>query len=403
MPGRRAALTVSTASVSRASVRRARAAVGNAPLRELAVATLVAVIVVALLFGSHIRSGGLESDDWALFVATKFPGANGYTSGIAALAAAAGSRVGAVLYWLFIFSLFGTHAKLYLATGALITVAMAASFYVVLRVIGFSRVESGAMMVVSIALPSVDTTRLWIIAIGGQLCFVFVFLGLAVALRAFDAPPPRRLRLHLLSLALYTVSAAYAEIAMPLVAIAVLLYVTRASVARSVKRWLLDLVIVATCYAGTVIFVNGKVGFDGLPRSQWLGHARAIYAQALTIFSGTLVPFADGSHAVIIALLAGLALAGGGIWRWRPTASTTRRALRRWSITFGIAVVAAIVGWGTYVPANAFYSPLQPGLSARINIVAGAPLAVAVVAVIMFAKAILTELVVWIRLHRWRA
>lgn len=383
---------MATASLPATAIRRVRSAVGNTTGRELLAAALLAAVIVALLFGTHIRHGGFESDDWSLFVDTKFPAVTGHSDSIAALAAAAGSRIGATLYWLAMFSLFGTHAKLYLTTAALITVAMVVSFYAALRVLGFSRVESGAMMIIAIAMPVVDTTRLWIITAGGQLCFAFFFLGLAVALRAFDAPPPRRLRLHLLSLVLYVASAAYAEIAMPLVAIAVLVYMTRTSIVRSAKRWLADLVIVAACYAGTVIFVNTTVGFTKAPVSQWWSRAELIYGQAMTIFSAMVVPFANGSHAVLFGLLAVLVALGSLIWRRSATSSSTRGALRRWGVTLAIAVVAAAVGWGTYIPSS-YYLPLGEGIGSRINIVADAPVAAAVFAVIMLAKTIFGELV----------
>jgi hypothetical protein len=247
-------------------------------------------------------------------------------------------------------------------------------------------------MVVSIAMPSVDVNRLWIIAAGGQICYVFFFLGLALALRAFEAPPPQRLRLHAASLALYAASAVYAEIAMPLAAVSLLVYMTRAPLWRSVKRWMLDLVIVAGCYAGTLVFVNEDLGFTQAPASQWWSRAELIYGQALTIFSATLMPFAEGDHLALFLLIGGLALAGALVWRRSTTAHATRTVLKRAAIAFAIAVVAAVAGWGTFIPSS-YYAPLGEGIGTRINLVADAPLAVAAVSVIMYASALLREFV----------
>jgi hypothetical protein len=371
---------------------RLRTAVGRTLATELVCSGILAAIVIVALFGSHILRGGFQSDDWSLLAAVKFPGAFGYTSSWAALAGQAGSRIGAVVYWFTVFSLFGTHAKFYLATAAVLTLAFAVSFYFVLRVARFSALESAAMMVIAIVLPSADTTRFWATTAGGQICFVFYFLGLAAALHAFDAPQPRRLRWHLLSLGLYAASAAYAEIAMPLVAVSVLIYLTRASPARSFKRWIPDLVIVAACYAGTVVFVSSTAGFGGLSSSQWFLHFELIYGQALTIFSGTAVPFGNGSHALIIALVAVLLGAGVLLWRRGATSAATRRELERWGATFGISVAGAVAGWLTYVPAMLYYEPLQGGNAGHINIVAAAPLAVGSFAVIMLARAVVLEL-----------
>jgi hypothetical protein len=379
---------------------RIRSAVVRTLAGELIGAAVVAGVVIVLLFGSHILHGGLQSDDWALLAVEKFPKAFGFSNSWSGLAGSAGSRIGAVVYWIAIYSLFGLHAKVDLAIAAVFTLAMAVSFYFILRVARFSTLESGAMMLIAIVLPVVGVTRFWATTAGGQICFVFYFLGLAAALRAFEERPGRRLRWHLISLGLYALSAAYAEVAMPLVAVSALIYMTRAPFVRSVKRAIPDLIIVAGCYAGTIEFVSGTD--PGLGSSHWFAHFKMIYSDALTILSATVVPFGNGSHALILVLVAVLLVASVVLWRRPATAAATRRELRRWGVTFGICVAGAFAGWFTYVPSTWAYRPLEPGNTAHINIVVDAPLAAGTFALIMVARAIVLELLSSSRLGRGR-
>jgi hypothetical protein len=365
---------------------------------ERLVALLSALVLATIAFEPRIRGGGFLVDDWALYSDVKFPAR--FHSSLAALAHNAGSRVGASLYWLASFSLFGNHTRLYLVTAALLAVVMAFAIYVLLRELRFSVVQSLAMMALTIAAPSVETVRFWFTPSGSQISLTLFFLGLTLALRAFSATGKHRIRLHVASWSLYVLSACYAEVALPLIGVCVLVYLTRARLVTSLRRWAFDLVIVVVGYLAASLFVSETKGFVKLPRSMWGEHARLLGNQALTIFTRMLGPSSEGARGPELIALGVLAAAGILLTRSRHTSVASQRELRRWAFAFLVSLVAIVAAYTTYIPAMLYYEPLGPGLANHINIVIAVPLAVGVFAVLMFGKVTITELLS--RLH-WRA
>jgi hypothetical protein len=360
---------------------------------ERIVALALAVGVGAVVFAPRIKAGGLLVDDWALYSAVKFPRAAGFTNAWAALSNSAGSRVGAIPYWLASYSLFGSHTKLYTLTAAALAVLLAVAIYVLVRELRFGIVASLTIMVLTLASPSVETARFWFTPSGGQISLILFFIGLTVALRAFDAPPRRRRLLHAGSWGLYVASAVYAEVALPLMAGAVLVYVTRAPLRRSLVRWAWDLPIVVAGYLATSSFVSEHKGFVRLPSSMWLEHARLLADQALSICTMMLVPFYANRTPILFALGA-LAIAVAVLWLMPVTSPQTRRELRRWTYAVLVCVISIAGIYATYVPAMLYYEPLGPGLATHINIPIVASLAVGVFAVVMLARTVATELLV---------
>ncbi len=395
---RQAVLFSEMSSVSSPSILRGREVSRRSVLwraiaaHERAAAFLSALIIAAVAFGPRIQTGGFLSDDWSLYVDVKLPAVNGFTSSWAALASSTGSRVGAIPYWLASFTLFGDHTRFYLATAALLAVIMAFSIYLLLRELRFSIAQSLAMMILTIAAPSVETVRFWFTPSGSQLCLSLFFFGLTLALRAFASPDGKRKRLHVVSWGLYIASAVYAEVALPLMGVSLLAYLTRAGVRASLRRWALDMVIVIAASLATVSYASGNKGFDPPPSSQWGEHARLLGDQALTIFTRMLGPFSDSARPFELAGLGMLALVGFFLWMRKRTSNGSRHELQRWAFTVFICLVATIAIYVAYIPASLYYLPLAPGLASRINIAAAAPLAIGVVAVLMFARVVIAEL-----------
>jgi hypothetical protein len=359
---------------------------------ELSLAFIGALVTAAVAFEPRIRGGGLAADDWAVYADVKFPAALGFHSSLAALLNSAGSRVGASLYWLVSFSLFGGHTRLYPLLAALLSVVMAFSIYVLLRELRFSIAQSLAMMLLTIAAPAVETVRFWFTPSGSQISLTLFFLGLTLALRAFSVNGKSRLRLHAASWSLYVLSACYAEVALPLIGVCVLVYLTRAPLTRSLRRWAFDLIIVIVGYLATSSFVNSTAGFVKLPRSMWGEHARLLGDQALTIFTRMLGQSTDGTRLPVLFVLGALAVAGLLLTRSRRTSAVIRRGLQRWAFAFFVSLVAIVACYTTYIPAMLYYEPLGPGLPGHIDIVIAAPLAVGVFAVLMFAWLVIAEL-----------
>jgi hypothetical protein len=377
---------------SRLTGGRAATFVRRIAIHERLIALLGATVLSAIAFAPRIQGGGLLVDDWALYSDIKFPTTQGFTSSLSALLSSAGSRVGAVPYWWAGFSILGTHTKLLMLLAAALAIPLALSVYVLLRELRFSATTSLAAMAITILAPSVETERLWFTPSGSQIALMLFFFGLTVALRAFAAPHERRLRLHICAWMLYVLSAAYAEVALPLLGVSILVYLTRAPFKRAFGRWTVDLPIVLVGYYATAAFVGEHKAFEKLPASEWGRHAHLIGEQALTIFTSTLVPFAEQP----VTLVAIIVLAGATLFVWlkdRTQQSVTRRELARWAYTFFVCLAAMLAVYVTFVPAMLYYEPLGPGLADHINIPTAAPLAVGVIAVIMLARAVLRALI----------
>ncbi len=356
------------------------------------VAFLLALITAAIAFEPRIKAGGFLADDWPLYAGFKFPSIDGYHSALGVLQYNAGSRIGHMFYWLVSFSLFGSHTRLYTATAGLLAVIMAFSVYLLLRELRFSVGQSLAMMVLTVVAPSVETVRFWFTPAGVQICLSLFFFGLTLALRAFAAHPDKRMRLHIASWGLYLASAVYGEMALPLMGVCILVYLTRANVGASFRRWALDMIIVVVGELAALSFVNSKPGFGKLPPSMWAAHARTIASQTLTIFASTIEPLSDGDRSLTLAGVGVVATAAFVLWRRGSISIDSRRQLQRWGSVFSICLAAILACYAVYVPAMVYYEPLGPGLATHINIVIAAPLAVGLFSVLMLARVVLTEL-----------
>jgi hypothetical protein len=359
---------------------------------ERSLAFVLALIVATIAFAPRIKIGGFNADDWADYAAFKFPQSVGFHSSLGALENAAGSRVGHMLYWFVSFSLYGNHSKLYTATAALLAAFLAFSVYLLLRELRFSITQSLAMMILTIVAPSVETMRFWFTVGGLQICLALFFLGLTLALRAFTAPKEQRLQLHAASWGLYLASAVYAETALPLMVICILIYLTRASMIASLRRWAFDIVIVVGGYVATLLFVSTHAGFGKLPSSMWLEHANLIAGQALTIFTKMLGPLSTNDRALGLTGVGILATACFVLWRRGNITANSRRELQRWGLTFLVCLAAIIAIYTVFVPAMLYYEPLGLGLATHINSGTAAPLAIGIFAVLMLTKTVCVEL-----------
>ncbi len=359
---------------------------------ERLLAFSIAVLAAVICFEPRIKGGGLTADDWPDFVAVKFPHAAGFDSTLAALQSAAGSRVGHMFYWLVSYTVFGEHTRLYSALIAGLAVLMAFALYLLLRELRFTVVQSLAIMLLSIVAPAAETVRMWFTIGGVQIALTLYFVGLMIAMKAFATDGKASKRLQLISYSLYVASAIYVETALPLIAISVLVYLTRAPVKAALWRWAADLVIVVAGYAATLAFVSSHNGFGKLPASQWGEHIHLLADQTYTVVARALGPLSTSDRA--FAALGVVALAGAcvALWRRGSLSDPARRELYRWSATFGISTAAIVVSYGVYVPAMLYYEPLGPGLATHINSVIAAPLAAGVVAIVMLAKLVATEL-----------
>ncbi len=368
-------------------------AVRASSMRERMFAAALALATGAVAFGPRVKVGGFNADDWAMYAADKFPAAHGSRSALDAYLTYGGSRIGHVFYWLLSFSIFGEHTRLYSATAAVLAVALSFAAYILLRELRFGMLESLAMMVLTLVAPSVGAVHFWFTPGGIQIDLTLFVLGLALALKAFDAPLERRRHLHLASWGLYVASAVYAETALPLMGCSVLVYLTRTNARTSVRRWAWDMVVVVAGYIAALSFVSSRQGFEKIPASQWGEHANLLAGQALTVFTRMLGPLSAGDRTLGLSGVGALGVACVVLWRRGNMTAAHRRDLKRWAVTFLICVLAIAASYAVFVPAMLYYEPLGPGLATHINAVIAVPLAVSVFAVIMLARIVGQELI----------
>jgi hypothetical protein len=360
---------------------------------EWALALCLSLLTAAVVFEPRVRGGGFNADDWALYSAFRFPQAAGFHSAMGALEHSAGSRVGHMLYWLASFSIFGSHTRFYTAIAGLLAVVLAFAVYVFLRELKFSVVHSLAITLLTIVAPSISAVRFWFTPAGIQISIALAFIGMTFALRAFVAPEGKRFRLHAVSWGFYLASAIYAETALSLIAVGLLIYLTRAPFLDALRRWACDLAIVVVGYLATLSFVDSQPGFSKLPASMWWEHAHLIGDQALTIFTQLLVPIPASDRSAVLIGTGMIIAAGFALWIRGDLADSSRLALKRWIVALGVSVTSIIAGYSVFVPAMLYYEPLGPGLATHINAVTAAPLAVAIFAVLMIAQIVVAELI----------
>ena len=332
------------------------------------------------IFGAFVGAGGRYLDDWWLGVNIAFPSALGFGSDLDYLSFYSGARPGAVAYWMATYELFGFHDGWHRALSVALAGALAAACYLLLRELRLARADAAAIALLTLALPVADAIHFWITPAVAQLCLTACLLGLLLAVRALRAPRSRRaVALHAASLALLGASLLMAETMLPAIALSLLVYRTQVDWRRAAARWSADLVLVGIATIHYAVSSPVRLTDEGRSIGA-LAHARAIADELLTLFTSTLVPYAPGREWVLAGLLAGAVLVGAQLAR-RRRAGVDRTPIVRWLVTGAIAALAAAASYAIYVPADASYVPLAPGVGNRVNIGALVPLAVLAYAV----------------------
>jgi hypothetical protein len=360
-----------------------------APRRVGALECLVAFVVLgiagALIYGPHVRHGGLFSDDWG-FASLLYEGS--FQERYERVRAVVGFRPVGALSIILRFSLLGIDARWHQAAVLASTVVMCTSVFLVLRMLRFQRLHAGAIALLILACPYADATRLWAIGSGANIALTAWLLGVAVALRGMSASTPgRRIALHAVAVALYVISLMQYEVGGVVVCLSALLYFTRGNWRRVLPRSAADIAAVVA----TLGLMAAEASVVPRAPSLW-HHAKLMFDGGVRLLVNTAVPFGWPSLALVLVLLGGIALAGGLV-AWRsPQGDPARRELVRWLIVAGGGLVLAGAGWAMYVPAYEYYHPLAPGLSNRTNTMAAPGLIVTVYGLLMVAGLLVRRL-----------
>jgi hypothetical protein len=337
------------------------------------------------LYGSHVRHGGLYSDDWAFASAVQYGG--GLFDRYDALRDSIGFRPLGILSVVARFSLLGDHARWHLGVALGSTVLLCLAIYLLLRTLRMERIHAGAIAFLVLGCPYADATRLWATGSGANVVLALWLIGVVVALNGFDAATPRRRAvMHGIAVTLYVCSLLAYEAAYVGICAGGLLYLTRANWRRALKRSIVDIA------AATVTVVLIATQSTVPQATSFSEKVRLMVGGALRIFTEVAVPFGRPSIALVLGVLAliaagsvavALLLSRAGGWE--------RRVLTRWLLTAAAGVVVAFAGYVTYAVAMAYYHPLSPGLANRTNVIATPGFIITVYALLVIAGMLLAR------------
>ena len=201
-------------------------------------------------------------------------------------------------------------------------------------------------------------------------------------------PERRRKRLVAGSLAFYVLGLSITETVLPfLVLVSPLLYLTAAPLRTAARRWLLDLGLAAVAAVLVVSFTSNAPGREVHGLADWWAQAKRFADQSVTLFSHALAPSLHGVRWLV--LIGALAIVAGAVILALSKRAPAARPARRWLAIAGIALVGILAGYAVYIPADAYYFPLQEGLAGRVNVGVAAPFALLLVAVAVLAALVL--------------
>jgi hypothetical protein len=343
----------------------------SARRRELLAALVLAgllVLVAVLVYGEHARDGGWVGDAWltrawySLYPHTSFFTTVGHFLDLNSMH----SRPANAVYRVALNDWFGADTQAWFAWQIASCVAMSLAVYALLREIGLSYLDAGAIALLLALFPASASLWFWSPVVHASLAIALGAIGFLLALRAFAAAGRRRLALHLGSLLLFILSLLLYEVCLPLFLASFLLYALRAPRRAALRRWLLDCAVLLPLS----LLIAGSTEARDQGVAGVLDHAGHIAGDLPTLLFGRLLPLGAVRALAFVVLLA-IYLAALLTIRRRPVGDPVRARLMRLLALAGGGLVVIFLGYLIYVPGIDYYRPLARGIGDRINAVAG--------------------------------
>lgn len=324
--------------------------------RELAYAFGALLVLGAALFGPQVANGGFYWDDWQNAMNVHIAGDPGLFSSLdrGTLRPVFGYRPALTVMLVVEHWALGTSPAPHLAMAALFGVLTGWALYLLLRTCGLAPLEAAVPAALLLVFPWTDSTRLWATASFDTLAVALYLLGAALAVR----------RRVIASLVLYLVASWTYEVVTVAVLLSVALYLCVMPRREAMRRFLLDVGVVAIAL---VVVVTGT-SRTPQPLGTQIDHAGTLASQAFSLLSRALVPVGAVPGWVGAVLLVGLCA-----WGYA-------RGERRWVVVAGLGALLVVAGYTLFVPAAPYYEPLAPGSTNRMNVLAAAGFAVLVYA-----------------------
>jgi hypothetical protein len=287
-------------------------------------AALALSLVAVLAYWSHLRHGGLWSDDWSNLADYSFASSPRYLGAVARFHDYLGARPLLSVVLPLPPALFGADGVGQASFGLGLAVLASLTLFLALSTLGMDDLSALAVAALSLLLPLSDATRLWPTAAVNNAALVFFFLGVAMSVLAVHHRAPWAhavgLALLVLSVATYEVAGVAAMVLGPLYA----LYGERAAARR---RWAADIVVIGAAMMCSALVSKGvrDVTTAG-------GFAKGIGRFGLETpgaLADTLLP--RGALAWSLAALA-LLLAAAALGRRRSAAAASSASWRWWML-----------------------------------------------------------------------
>jgi hypothetical protein len=349
------------------NVSAALGAVRRSASLQFAVVFLALAVIAAVAYEPQAINGGFLSDAWANRANYVFGSAHGFFNKISELGSQPNisPRPLQAVYLVLLNSIFGGHTGFWLTWQVATNVAMCASFYLLLRKLGFRWFDAGMIAALVLVFPAVTSVRFWLATIWGPASLTFVCLGFLLALKAFETNRLRnKLLLHAASLLLFATSVLLYEIALLVMLAGICLYLLRAAWREAVARWIADCIVLGVI---TLTVTHSSGGHLETEMGIW-PHARLIFSQAKTLAATIMLPLDSDKWNLLLLLL--LVPAGALLYWWlRDRTDPIQADLRRWLTTMAFGLGIVVLGYVIFAPGTDYYEPLNPGIGDRVNLV----------------------------------
>jgi hypothetical protein len=359
------------------------------PGGELVVAGLASAVLGLVVFLPYVRAGGYHLDDWSNGSAFHFHGFTGLFN--STLYATPRTPLYAV-FLASVYQLLAEHEHWHLALSAGLHLVVGLLLFRLLRQLSMPRVSAAACVALALLFPYADSLWLWANACQMDTAVGLWLLGATLAVRGL-ASSDRGRTWHGGALVLYAASVLLYDATLIAVALTGALYLLRAQRRLALRRWAADVGVVVACF---VLFGSQLVDLTGgvdvhvvIGLRATLDHALLIAGQGLTIATQALVPFGSPGRTPVSLTVLALVL-GAVLVARRTTDAVLRRELVRSLVTVVAGTLSTIAGWGMLAPADpAYYSPLAPALSNRVNLIADIGLPVVAVGLLGLVAALI--------------
>jgi hypothetical protein len=348
--------------------------------REIAIVTAGLVVLCAVAYGPHVFDGGFYWDDWQLAARARFPPLHSpdYEGPIDLVLL--GYRPVLALLLPATHAVLGPHPAAHILFGLALNVATMVCFFAYLRELDVPAVPAGLMACLALIFPWSDSMRLWSTAAINTVGVILYLLGTIASLHGVRATDPRRRRkLAILGVTLIVLGVLTYEVAAAAALLSVFLYAREIPWRAAVRRWAVDVVAVVAAAAWVAIHTPRTTE----PFGEMIDHGVDIVGESARLLALAVEPFGTPPRGVVLIPLVLLVAVAVVVWARAGAEDPRRDALRRWLVITAAAAIGVLASYALLVPADSHYRPMAPGVINRINLLAGLPYSVLVVALAM--------------------